>query len=145
MFLIAGFVILVSGYLGFAARREGQSLEHASLLAALSAAVLQAIVSGGARTSVASGQEAQIGLMARLSRSCTAIQTRRMHPKARLITRVSQAWRSSEPRYRAPTRMRRPEMPQQHDAGSPRRGCSGRGFCSPVWYRSSAEPRRRLA
>ena len=47
MFLIAGFVILMSGYLGFAARREGQSLEHASLSAALSAAVLQAIVSGG--------------------------------------------------------------------------------------------------
>jgi hypothetical protein len=47
MFLIAGFVILVSGYLGFAARREGQSLEHASLSAALSAAVLQAFVSGG--------------------------------------------------------------------------------------------------
>ena len=47
MFLIAGFVILMSGYLGFAARREGQSLEHASLSAALSAAVLQAFVSGG--------------------------------------------------------------------------------------------------
>jgi len=38
---------LVSGYLGFAARREGKSLEGASLFAALSAAVLQAIVSGG--------------------------------------------------------------------------------------------------
>jgi hypothetical protein len=47
MLLLAGFVILVSGYLGFAARREGKSLEHASVLAALSAAVLQAIVSGG--------------------------------------------------------------------------------------------------
>jgi heme A synthase len=45
--LLAGFVILVSGYLGFAARREGKSLEHASLLASLSAAVLQAIVGGG--------------------------------------------------------------------------------------------------
>ena len=37
----------MSGYLGFAARREGKSLEHASLLGALSAAVLQTIVSGG--------------------------------------------------------------------------------------------------
>jgi len=44
---LAGFVIVVSGYLGFAARREGKSLEHASLLGALSAAVLQTIVSGG--------------------------------------------------------------------------------------------------
>src|SRR5829696_4888744 len=40
-------VILVSGYLGFAARREGASLVHASLLALLSAAVLQALVAGG--------------------------------------------------------------------------------------------------
>ena len=47
MLLLAGFVILVSGYLGFAARREGASLVHASLLALLSAAVLQALVAGG--------------------------------------------------------------------------------------------------
>ena len=47
MLLLAGFVILVSGYLGFAARREGASLIHASLLALLSAAVLQALVAGG--------------------------------------------------------------------------------------------------
>jgi len=45
--LLAGFVIVLSGYVGFAARREGKSLGHASLLAALSAAVLQTIVSGG--------------------------------------------------------------------------------------------------
>ena len=47
MLLLAGFVILVSGYLGFAARREGASLVHASLLALLSAAVLHALVAGG--------------------------------------------------------------------------------------------------
>ena len=45
--LLAGFVILVSGYLSFVARREGASPVHASLLAAFSAAVLQAIISGG--------------------------------------------------------------------------------------------------
>ena len=47
MLLLAGFGILVSGYLGFATRREGKSLVQASLLASLSAAVLQAIVGGG--------------------------------------------------------------------------------------------------
>ena len=43
--LLAGFIILLSGYLSFAARREGASLVRASGLAALSAAVLQALVS----------------------------------------------------------------------------------------------------
>ena len=47
MLLLAGFGILVSGYLGFATRREGKSLVQASLLASLSAAVLQAIVGCG--------------------------------------------------------------------------------------------------
>jgi hypothetical protein len=47
MLLLAGFGILVSGYLGFATRREGKSLVRASLLASLSAAVLQAIVGVG--------------------------------------------------------------------------------------------------
>ena len=47
MLLLAGFGILVSGYLGFATRREGKSLVQASLVASLSAAVLQAIVGGG--------------------------------------------------------------------------------------------------
>ena len=47
MFFIAGFVIVVSGYSGFVARRDGATFEQASLLAALCAAVLQAVVSGG--------------------------------------------------------------------------------------------------
>ena len=45
--LLAGFIILLSGYLSFAARREGASLVRASGLALLSAAVLQALVTGG--------------------------------------------------------------------------------------------------
>ena len=47
MFFIAGFVIVVSGYSGFAARRNGATFEQAALLAALCAAVLQVVVSGG--------------------------------------------------------------------------------------------------
>ncbi len=47
MLLLAGFGILVSGYLGFATRREGKSLVQASLLASLSAAALQAMVGAG--------------------------------------------------------------------------------------------------
>ena len=45
--LLAGFIILLSGYLSFAARREGASLVRASGLAVLSAAVLEALVTGG--------------------------------------------------------------------------------------------------
>ena len=45
--LLAGFIILLSGYLSFAARREGASLVRGSGLAVLSAAVLQAFVTGG--------------------------------------------------------------------------------------------------
>ena len=45
--LLAGFIIVLSGYLSFAARREGASLVRGSGLAVLSAAVLQALVTGG--------------------------------------------------------------------------------------------------
>jgi hypothetical protein len=40
-------VSVLSGYVGFAARREGASFQRALLVGALSAAVLQSIVTGG--------------------------------------------------------------------------------------------------
>jgi hypothetical protein len=45
--VLQGFVVVLSGYVGFAARREGASFQRASLGGALSAAVLQSIVTGG--------------------------------------------------------------------------------------------------
>jgi hypothetical protein len=47
MLPLGGFVIVLSGYVSFAARREGASFQRALLGGALSAAVLQSIVTGG--------------------------------------------------------------------------------------------------
>ena len=47
MLMLQGFVVVLSGYLGFAARREGASFQRALLGGALSAAMLQSIVTGG--------------------------------------------------------------------------------------------------
>ena len=47
MLTLQGFVVVLSGYVGFAARREGASFQRALLAGALSAAMLQSIVTGG--------------------------------------------------------------------------------------------------
>ena len=47
MFLMAAFLIVLSGYVGFAVRREGASMERALLGGAFFAAILQTIVSAG--------------------------------------------------------------------------------------------------
>jgi hypothetical protein len=47
MLMLQGFVVVLSGYVGFAARREAASFQRALLGGALSAAVLQSIVTGG--------------------------------------------------------------------------------------------------
>ena len=47
MLALGGFVVVLSGYVSFAARREGASFQRALLGGALSAAVLQSIVTCG--------------------------------------------------------------------------------------------------
>ena len=47
MLVLGGFVVVLSGYFGFAAHREGASLHRALLMGALSAALLLSIVSSG--------------------------------------------------------------------------------------------------
>jgi hypothetical protein len=47
MLTLGGFVVVLSGYVSFAARREGASFQRALLGGALSAAVLRSIVTGG--------------------------------------------------------------------------------------------------
>jgi hypothetical protein len=47
MLMLQGFLVVLGGYVGFAARREGASLPRALLVGAFCAAVLQSIVTGG--------------------------------------------------------------------------------------------------
>jgi hypothetical protein len=47
MLALGGFVVVLSGYVSFAARREAASFQRALLGGALSAAVLQSIVTCG--------------------------------------------------------------------------------------------------
>jgi hypothetical protein len=47
MLVLGGFVVVLSGYFGFAAHRGGASLHRALLMGALSAALLLSIVSSG--------------------------------------------------------------------------------------------------